>query len=176
MGLIRSGHTTLTPADDDKLTDYLWPILREMIKTAIENQQNLVVEGGYIPFDWAKDFNEAYLEQIKYYCLIMSEDYIKNHFTSIKEHANDIECRLDDEWCTMEQVLEDNAWFLHQAKEHQAEYVLIDDAYKINLDIVERCPYCGYSLAGYRPLPEECPKCRKNLDSIFSWTGKEIVL
>ena len=22
-----------------------------------------------------------------------------------------------------------------------------------------RCPYCGHSLAGYSPLPDECPKC-----------------
>ena len=41
MGLIRSGHTALTPeSDDDALTAYLWPIVREIVKTAIENQQN----------------------------------------------------------------------------------------------------------------------------------------
>jgi len=50
MGLIRSGNTALTPEDDDALTDYLWPIVREMIKTAIENRQNLIVEGCYVPF------------------------------------------------------------------------------------------------------------------------------
>ena len=42
MGLIRSGNTTLTPlSDDNELTNYLWPIVREIIKTAIENKQNL---------------------------------------------------------------------------------------------------------------------------------------
>ncbi len=65
MGLIRSGYTTLTPMSDDKvLTDYLWPIVREMIKTAIENAQNLIVEGCYIPFDWEKDFESEYLENM----------------------------------------------------------------------------------------------------------------
>ena len=34
MGLIRSGQTALTPEDDRELTDYLWPIVREMVKTA----------------------------------------------------------------------------------------------------------------------------------------------
>lgn len=44
MGLIRSGNTDLTPmSNDDDLTKYLWPIVREMIKTAIENRQNLIV-------------------------------------------------------------------------------------------------------------------------------------
>ena len=65
MGLIRSKNTNLTPWDDEKLTDYLWPIVREMIKTAIENNQNLIVEGCYIPFNWQKDFESEYLNKIK---------------------------------------------------------------------------------------------------------------
>ena len=109
MGLIRSGNTKHTPMSDDKdLTEYLWPIVREMIKTAIENNQNLIVEGCYIPFDWEKDFEKEYLENIKYYCLVMSEDYIRKNFSDIKEYANVIEQRLDDSYCTLESVLEDN--------------------------------------------------------------------
>ena len=49
MGLIRSGYNNLTAEDDDAITDYLWPITREMIKTIIENKQNIVIEGCYIP-------------------------------------------------------------------------------------------------------------------------------
>ena len=62
MGLIRSGNTDLTPEDDDELTEYLWPIIREIIKTATENEQNLIVEGCYIPFDWRNSFGEQYLQ------------------------------------------------------------------------------------------------------------------
>ena len=65
MGLIRSGQTSLTPMDDEKLTDYLWPIVREMVKTVVENRQNLIVEGCYIPVDWRKNFSPAYLAQIR---------------------------------------------------------------------------------------------------------------
>ena len=104
MGLIRSGNTELTPTSDDSdLTAYLWPIVREMIKTAIENKQNLIVEGCYIPFDWAKDFEKEYLNSIKYYCLVMSEDYIRNHYADIKSYASIIESRLDDD-CTLETI------------------------------------------------------------------------
>jgi adenylate kinase family enzyme len=46
MGLIRSGNTDFTPEDDDELTEYLWPIIREIIKTAIENEQNLIVRAA----------------------------------------------------------------------------------------------------------------------------------
>ena len=136
MGLIRSGNTDLTPmSDDEKLTEYLWPIVREMIKTAIENKQNLIVEGCYIPFDWAKDFEKDYLENIKYYCLIMSENYIKNHFDDIKKYANTIENRLDDEWCTMENLLAANSEMLTLAQQHNANYILIDDKYEIDINL-----------------------------------------
>ena len=135
MGLIRSGNTNLTPMSDDAdLTAYLWPIVREMVKTAIENQQNLIVEGCYIPFDWEKDFDQEYLDPIKYYCLIMSEQYIRNHFDDIKKYANVIENRLDDSWCTMESVLEDNREVLELAQKHDVSYILIDDQYEINID------------------------------------------
>ena len=135
MGLIRSGNTALTPmSDDGDLTAYLWPIVREMIKTAIENRQNLIVEGCYIPFDWQKDFEREYLEEIQYYCLVMSEDYIRCHFADIKKYANAIENRLDDEDCTMESVLADNAGVLALAQKYNVNYILIEDQYEINID------------------------------------------
>ena len=133
MGLIRSGNTDLTPMSDDKeLTAYLWPIVREMIKTAIENKQNLIVEGCYIPFDWQKDFDTEYLENIKYHCLVMSEEYIKNHFADIKACANVIETRIDDD-CTIESVLADNAQILALAQKHNVNYILIEDKYEIDI-------------------------------------------
>ena len=136
MGLIRSGNTALTPVSDDKaLTDYLWPIVREMIKTAVENEQNLVVEGCYIPFDWPKDFEAEYLKNIKYYCLVMSRNYITNHFSDIKRYASVVENRVDDEGCTIETVLRDNAETLKQCQECKVNYILIDDEYKIDIEL-----------------------------------------
>lgn len=134
MGLIRSGNTELTPlSDDDDLTGYLWKIVREIIKTAVENKQNLIVEGCYIPFDWEKDFTRGYLENIRYFCLVMSENYIRNHFAEIKGYANVIENRPDDEYCTLESVLEDNKRFLALAQKHKQNYVLIDEEYKVDI-------------------------------------------
>ena len=136
MGLIRSGNTKLAPTSDDSdLTAYLWPIVREMIKTAIENKQNLIVEGCYIPFDWEKDFEQEYLDNIRYYCLVMSEEYIRNHFADIKSYASVIENRIDDDYCTLETVLEDNRQVLELAITHKVNYILIDDEYKIDIDL-----------------------------------------
>ena len=136
MGLIRSGNTELTPMSyDNDLTAYLWPIVREMIKTAIENKQNLIVEGCYIPFDWQNDFDGKYLENIKYYCLVMSEEYIRKHFADIKAYANTIENRFDDEWGTIESVLTDNKEMLSLAQKHNVNYILIEDKYEIIIDL-----------------------------------------
>lgn len=139
MGLIRSGNTKLTPTSDDKaLTEYLWNIVREMVKTAVENEQNLIVEGCYIPFDWKNDFDERYLSEIKYICLVMSEKYIKTHLDDIKKYANVIERRLDDPDCSdyvIESVLKDNLLMLRMCKEHNLPYILIDDEYKIDFEV-----------------------------------------
>ena len=131
MGLIRSGNTELTPMDDDKLTAYLWPIVREIIKTAIENKQNLIIEGCYVPFTWQEDFDKKYLDNIKYCCLVMSENYIRNHFEDIKKYANIIENRLDDD-CRADGLLQDNLQVLNECKKHNLNYLLIDDEYNID--------------------------------------------
>ena len=64
----------------------------------------------------------------------MSEEYIKNHFADIKKYANVIEKRMDDEWCTMESVLADNAEMLDLAQKYDVNYILIEDKYEINID------------------------------------------
>ena len=136
MGLIRSGNTTLTPISDDRaLTDYLWPIVREMIKTAIENRQNLVVEGCYIPLDWAKDFDEEYLSEIRFYCLVMSDKYIREHFDHISKFASVIEDRGDDADWTIETARRENAWMLKQCVTYGAEYIFIDEEYQVDIEL-----------------------------------------
>lgn len=135
MGLIRSGNTDLTPEDDRELEAYMWPIIREMMKTAIENKQNLVVEGGYIPFDWKNDFTGEYVKEIQYYCLVMSEKYIKNHFSDIKYYANAVEQRVDDSWCTTNSVLEENAYYRDMCKQHNCDCILIDESYCVDIEL-----------------------------------------
>ncbi len=134
MGLIRSGNTQLTPLSDDTLlTQYLWPIVREMIKTAVENNQNLIVEGCYVPFDWADDFEKEYLDNIRCFCLVMTENYVRNHFDDIKKFANVIENRLDDGDCTVEHLLKENALFSAFADNGNATRLLIDGEYGVDV-------------------------------------------
>jgi 2-phosphoglycerate kinase len=130
MGLIRSGSTPLTPEDDDELVGYLWPIVREMIKTAIENRQNLIVEGCYVPFDWRQDFDERYLPSIRFICLAMSEEYIDSHFARIKEHASGIEARLDDSYCTAEHMKRENRRVIEGYRAVGEQVAIITEGYE----------------------------------------------
>ena len=129
MGLIRSGNTDLTPEDDDKLTEYLWPIVREMVKTAIENSQNLIVEGCYVPFGWRKDFGEDYLCNIKFICLAMTDEYIDSNFTDIRDHASDVENRMDDADLSVEWLKADNQKYIKGFEAAGEEVVLITEDY-----------------------------------------------
>ena len=130
MGLIRSGSTALTPEDDDALTEYLWPILREIVKTAVENRQNLTVEGCYIPFDWRKDFDESYLQSIRFVCLAMTDAYIDSQFDEILAHASDVESRLDDSGCTADGMKADNRYYRAGFEAAGERVALIDSDYE----------------------------------------------
>lgn len=142
MGLIRSGHTALTPYDDEEIEELLWPILSEMAKTAIENQQDLVIEGGYIPGNWKVSFDEGELENITAYCLTMSAEYIRGHFDDIAKHANVAETRLDDSDLSEDELVRENAHYATLCA--AGKYIAIPiefpyDADKVYKETVSRC-------------------------------------
>ena len=143
MGLIRSGNTELTPADDEALTPYLWPIVREIVKTAVENRQNLIVEGCYIPSDWRKDFDGRYLSAIRFVCLAMTEDYIENHFDEIIGHESEIETRMTAADCSVEERKADNRRYREAFGRVGERIVLIEEDYEGALRALCASGLCG---------------------------------
>lgn len=129
MGLLRSQMIDVDIEDNDGLTQVLWPIVREMIKTAIENNQHMIIEGCYVPFDWKKDFEKDYLEQIEYICLCMSEDYIEKNFDVIRENGSVIENRIDESYFTLEMCKRENKFYLNGCQKYDLRYFLIDEKY-----------------------------------------------
>ncbi len=97
MGFIRTKRTDLAVEDDDKMRDFLWPFASEIVKTAVENGQNLIIEGCYIPADWKKSMPEAYLKDIYSVFLVMSEKYLRAHIDAVRDKACVIEKRIADE-------------------------------------------------------------------------------
>jgi len=138
MGLIRSGYTDLTPEDDAKLTGYLWPVVREIIKTAIENKQHLIVEGCYVPFDWRKDFDASYLTAIRFICLALSDRYIDAHLADIQSHGSDLEKRLFDEPLSPDWLKEENRTYEEGFRRSGEQVTLIDRDYEETLSSLIR--------------------------------------
>ena len=136
MGLIRSGNTDLTPVSPhEELEGYLWPIVREIIKTAIENHQNLIVEGYYIPFNYRESFGEEYLTHIKATWLIFSENYINNHFDDILNFESVVEIRMPPSHLNKAQLKKENLKNLNACIKHGLQYILIDENYNVNFEI-----------------------------------------
>ena len=135
MGLIRSGYTSLTPEDpDETLTEYLWPVTREIVKTAIENRQDLIIEGCYIPFTWRSDFSEGYLREIRFICICFSDAYIDAHYADILRYEGCIEDRQDDGYCTLELLKKENRRFREGCAAEGLPYVLIEDDYARSME------------------------------------------
>lgn len=134
MGLIRSEYSGLTPTSNhNELTNYLWPVIREIIKTAIENKQNLTIEGVYIPFDFQKDFEQKYLQQIQFTCLIFSGKYIQNHLDDIIQHENRIENRISTEKIDLNEFIKENEYNKQMCEKYHLNYLLIDKNYETDI-------------------------------------------
>ena len=112
----------------------MWPIVREIIKTAIENHQNLIVEGCYIPYEWRKDFSKEYLDDIRFICLSFTDNYIDSHFDDIKSHGSDLEKRIDDSDCTTEWLVEENEKYINGFQNVGETVVMIENNYEQTTD------------------------------------------
>lgn len=84
MGIYRSNAACrFTPLDEtDVIIRHIWPMTREMIKTNIENNQHLIVEGCYMYPEHIQAFSKQYREGIIPIFIVFSEAYIRNHFIS----------------------------------------------------------------------------------------------
>ena len=135
MGFIRTGMTDLTVEDDLEMRYWMWPFVVEIIKTAIENNQNMIIEGCYIPAEWKGSFSEEYLTNIKSMFVVMSESYIRTHFSDIGSFANVIEKRLDDE-LDMERLIACSAGFMEDCVEYDIPCFVIDEKFSVD-DMLE---------------------------------------
>jgi hypothetical protein len=79
------------------------------------------------------DFEEVYRSQIKAVWLIMTENYIRTHFSAILDHASDVEQRLDDSGLSMEELIRDNNRNLELCRKYGCDYILIDGDYRVTL-------------------------------------------
>ena len=140
MAFIRTGRTELTVEDDVEMRAFLFPFAAEIVKTAIENRQNLIIEGCYIPENWRSYFQEAYLAEIRCIFIVMSELYLREHFDDVVGFANVIEKRIDDQ-PDLERLIECSKGFKSDCIENNIPFWELDgcfDADQMADDILDR--------------------------------------
>ncbi len=97
MGIFRSdADCGFTPMSSVSIINRrLWPIIREMIKTNIENNHSAIFEGFQILPQNLDDFSEEYQSQILPIFLCFSPGYLENRYDQITKYRSVIETRSD---------------------------------------------------------------------------------
>ena len=95
MGIYRSNKRCgFTPESKDELiTKKLWPIIKGIIMTNIENGQSIIIEGVNLPYS-LNDLDREYTSKIIFCKICFSKKYIMKYFkNNIIKYENIIEDR-----------------------------------------------------------------------------------
>lgn len=128
MGLIKSNYLDMSPEDSiTVITNKLWPLVHKIIETALENNQHLIVEGSYIPFNYKEYFDSIYHSKIDWHCLVMSTNYIKSNYDAIIENASAIETRFNYSAPSANYLIEENFFYIEGCTTYKLPYTFIDN-------------------------------------------------
>jgi len=150
MGLYRSGlNFGFTPESEGEIIiEKLWPIVRGIIMTNIENDQNIIIEGCYFPEN-ITELDKKYLSKIIFLYIIFSEQYIrKNLMEKIIGNRNIIENRCSD-------------------VENLIKYMEIEKYILENQNNKDKCKNNGIK---YFEIKEDY---EKEVNNIYKWIEKE---
>jgi putative acetyltransferase len=132
MGLYRGlKDDKYNPEQDYKLlAEELWPVVKGIIMTAIENKQNLILEGCYILPYMADDFTDEYRKEIIPFFILFSDEYIKTSYPVIFDNQSVIELRDGDDLEPMGRLLELHDELRNMCIEAGADFIDIHQDYE----------------------------------------------
>jgi len=138
MGIYRGiANCGFTPMDSTEyIGDKLWPIVKGIIMTAIENNQSLVIEGCYILPHYLQEFEKYYSDKIISVFIGFSNNYIKNNYEEkILKYRNIIEDRgeltpEDKSDFRIEEYLKENDMFRRSCAATGEKFFEIDHSYE----------------------------------------------
>lgn len=140
MGLYRGlSDSKYNPTNDSVIiTENLSPIIEGIIRTALENDQNLVIEGCYFEPESITRIKTEYVEDIILLSLVMSEKYCKKNFNGIiNDFRNVTEKRGYDEDRTLNQFIIENNEVLNFSKNNKFQYFeIIEDFETMYKDLI----------------------------------------
>lgn len=107
MGLVRGYRDCGFQATDDDavITLSLWGIVKGIIETCLENEQNILLEGCYLP---PHEVAKITGDKVIAFYLVFTENYIRKNFHTILEKENVIERRKQKECLDMEDYIAQN--------------------------------------------------------------------
>lgn len=82
--------------NDYEMRYWMWPLVAQIVKRALESGRNLIIEGCYIPGEWADSFTSAELRHIRTVFIVMSEIHIRTHIDAIERYSQRVEKRQND--------------------------------------------------------------------------------
>ena len=131
MGLIRGlDDCPISAIDkDEHIARYLWPIVKGIIETNIENKQNLIFEGCYLPCHEIKKLLETYPHDILAIYMVFSENYIRTHFEDVLGYRFVVEARGYKEERTVDMLVAEHQQVLASCKLNNLPYFLADNSY-----------------------------------------------
>lgn len=139
MGLYRSGMDFgFTPTDSNELiAEKLWPIIKGIIMTCIENNQNIIIEGCYLMPHFINDFEDSYIDSIISVFLGFSSNYITKNFKSgILRNRCIIEKRKYEEDRPVNQFLDEHDKFRSKCINGDVNYFEINSNYSEEIERV----------------------------------------
>ncbi|MCL2704161.1 MAG: 2-phosphoglycerate kinase [Defluviitaleaceae bacterium] len=139
MGLYRANTGCgFTPCDDDEIIgEKLWGLLKGIIMTSIENNQNLIIEGCYLFPQNINEIETEYQRNIICFYLGLSKTYIEKCFQSeILRHRSVIEARGYETDFNLDDYILQNIKQKELCRKYNAEYFEIDKNYQNEIDKV----------------------------------------
>ena len=80
----------------ENISAKLWPVVKAMAMTAIENGQNLIIEGCYHSPEQIAEFEPGYAGYVLAFWMAFSRRYIETNYDSITAYESVIERREED--------------------------------------------------------------------------------
>ena len=145
MGLYRADiGCGFTPTDDfEFIAEKLWPILKGIIMTVIENKQHIIIEGCYLLPQRINELENEYLKEVIPFYLFFTNSYIdKNFHSEILNHRNVIEARGYDHddspggYDTAREYQRLNEKYKQHCINSHAIYFEINDDYQVEINKV----------------------------------------
>jgi putative acetyltransferase len=132
MGLYRGmSECGYTPTDSNEVIGArLWPIIKGIIMTNIENNQNLIIEGCYLLPHVVNEIERIYPNEIISVFLGFSTNYINENMSNIIYNRNAIETRNYTEDRTINDFIQEHIEFKGLCQGVGVQYFEIDRNYK----------------------------------------------